>query len=169
MLPVRISKTVMTTLAAASGLFAFTLATPASGAVVPQGSTPQVVVSSRFVNAHLRTCVAQHGTTASVGLSRCTTNHSEFWRFNPAPASTHIVNVHSGACLSAHGTANGNIVGAARCNSNHAESWTIIIGSPYGFEVRNLASHLCLWGRGAVAYQGRCSFSNHADLWKNSP
>jgi hypothetical protein len=168
---VRMPKVLIATLAAGSGLLAFTLATPATAAVVSRSSTPQVISDSRFVNAHLGTCVDQHGSTTTVGLSRCTSNHSEFWKFNVAPASTHFVNVHSGDCLNAHGTKNGSSVGAAHCTSNHAESWTIIIGSPYGFEVRNLASHLCLWGRssGTEVYQGRCSFSNRADLWKNSP
>jgi hypothetical protein len=166
---VRISKALMSTLVAASGLLAFALATPASAAVVSRSGTPQVISDSRFVNSHLGTCVEQHGSTTTVGLSRCTTNHSEFWKFNVAPASTHLVNVHSGDCLNAHGRANGSSVGAARCTSNHEESWSIIIGSPHGFEVRNLYSHLCLSGRGAKVYQGTCSFSNRADLWKNSP
>ena len=121
-----------------------------------------------YENVHLGVCIAENGTTSTVGFSTCnTTNHSVGWAFLPGSVANtfEINNEHSNLCLEVTGDSTTIPVVANSCNGNHAQDWRWNPNSTTGNELQNAHSGLCLQGQGDRIYQTTCDPGQHAQWW----
>ena len=113
-----------------------------------------------------RLCLYENGTTSSVSLNGCSSNHSFFWTFSYAtsPAGAdYMVNYHSGLCLERDGS---DHLIAATCNGNHAEWWYVGGGNGDFILIKNYHTGTCLARvSGSTLGMRTCNTRDTSQLW----
>lgn len=189
------TKRLLAVFASAGALLLAPLGASAMAATQQTGAPAATVTVFQIVNDRSGGCLQQNGTTDSLYVGQCSTNHSDLWLLNGfgTPCVTigngngslgasgcepyEMVNYHSHGCVSETGSTAGNLY-MNGCNTSGASAQEWSVSDPLDIntgsfqQFANAHSQLCMWqGNPGVStvQQSACSADDSRDNWDVSP